>query len=108
MKNRIEIAQEFADNIKDKSIKKIVLYGSVARGDDTEDSDIDILIVSNHQNEIEEKITDEIFNIIVKYRELISAHVITEEHYINTKNYSFLTNINKEGILIGWTRNKWL
>ena len=47
MKNRIEIAQEFADKIKNKYIKKIILFGSVARGEDNDDSDIDILIISN-------------------------------------------------------------
>jgi predicted nucleotidyltransferase len=31
---------------------KIILFGSVARGDDTEDSDIDILIISDYRNEI--------------------------------------------------------
>ena len=42
MYNRIEIAREFAEAIKSDDIIKIILFGSVARGDDTEDSDIDI------------------------------------------------------------------
>ena len=49
MNDRIEIAKEFANTIKSDYVKSIMLFGSVARGDDTEESDIDILIISNHQ-----------------------------------------------------------
>ncbi|AWX31761.1 nucleotidyltransferase domain-containing protein [Methanosphaera sp. BMS] len=101
MKNRIEIAQEFADKIKNKYIKKIILFGSVARGEDNDDSDIDILIISNNREIIEDKISDEKYNIITKYRELISAHIITEKHYEETKNYSFITNVIRDGIILG-------
>ena len=41
MNNRYEIAREFANAILSYDIK-IILFGSVARGDDTEESDIDI------------------------------------------------------------------
>lgn len=44
--DRIEIAKRFAEAINSDEIFEIILYGSVARGDDTEDSDIDILIIS--------------------------------------------------------------
>ena len=47
MNNRIQIAREFANAIKSDKIIKIILFGSVAREEDTEDSDIDILIISN-------------------------------------------------------------
>lgn len=47
MNNRIEIAREFANAIKSDKIIKIILFGSVAREEDTEDSNIDILIISN-------------------------------------------------------------
>ncbi|MBE6494425.1 MAG: nucleotidyltransferase domain-containing protein [Methanosphaera stadtmanae] len=42
MNNRLEIAQEFAESINSDKIMKIILFGSVARGDDNENSDIDI------------------------------------------------------------------
>jgi len=101
MKNRYEIAQEFSNKIKNKYIKRIVLFGSVARGDDNDDSDIDILIISNNQELIEDIISDEKFNILTKYKELISAHIISEKHYDDTINYSFLTNVRNEGIILG-------
>ncbi|WP_323737562.1 nucleotidyltransferase domain-containing protein (plasmid) [Methanosphaera sp. ISO3-F5] len=101
MDKRLRIAQEFANNIKNNEIKRIILFGSVARGEDNDDSDIDILIISNNQENLEDKISEEKYNIITKYRELISAHVISEKHYEETKNYSFLTNIRNEGIILG-------
>ena len=44
MNDRIEIAREFAKAINDEHIIRIILFGSVAREEDTEDSDIDILL----------------------------------------------------------------
>ena len=51
--NREEIAREFADRIlsrfKDK-IEKIIMFGSVARGESDKDSDIDVLVVIKQKN----------------------------------------------------------
>ena len=44
MNDRIEIAREFAKAINDEHIIRIILFGSVAREEDTEDSDIDIIL----------------------------------------------------------------
>ena len=49
MHNRIELAKKFAKTIKSDYISKIILFGSVAREEDTEESDIDILIISNYR-----------------------------------------------------------
>lgn len=48
MSDWINVAQEFAEVINSEYILKIILFGSVARGDDNDDSDIDILIISNY------------------------------------------------------------
>jgi len=101
MNNRIEIAREFANAINSDKIINIILFGSVARGDDTKESDIDILIISNHREDIDDKISDEIAWIMYDKQELISAHVISEEIFNKTKNFSFLTNVLKEGVSIG-------
>lgn len=101
MNNRIEIAREFANAINSDKIISIILFGSVARGDDTEESDIDILIISNNREDIDDKISDEIAWIMYDKQELISVHVINEEIFNKTKNFSFLTNVLKEGVPIG-------
>ena len=78
MYNRVEIAREFANAINSDKIIKIILFGSVARGDDHEESDIDILIISNHREDIDDIISEEIAWIMYDKQELISAHVINE------------------------------
>lgn len=77
------------------------MFGSVARGDDSEDSDIDILIISNHREDIEQKIDDEIAWIMYDKQELISAHFIDEKFLNETKHFSFLTTVLEEGVAIG-------
>ena len=54
MNNRVKIAHEFANAINSDKIVRIILFGSVARGEDTENSDIDILIVSDYWEEIDQ------------------------------------------------------
>lgn len=101
MNNRKEIAHEFANAINSDDIIKIILFGSVARGDDTEESDIDILIVSNDRENIEDVIAEEVAWIMYDKNELISAHVMSEELFNKTKSFSFLTNVLREGVPIG-------
>ena len=101
MHNRVEIAREFAKAIESDYIIKIILFGSVARGDDTEESDIDILIVSNHREKIDDIIADEVAWIMYDKNELISAHVMSEELFNKNKSFSFLTNVLREGVPIG-------
>jgi predicted nucleotidyltransferase len=101
MYNRIEIAREFANAINSDKIIKIILFGSVAREEDTEDSDIDILIISNEWEEIDSLITDEVFNVVLDTQELISPYVLSEKQFEETKNFNFLTNVLKDGVVIG-------
>ena len=100
MKNRKKIAEEFVHSIKSDKIYRAILFGSVARDEDTDQSNIDILIVTDNYLEIEPQISEGIYNAIQDYGELISAHVITKETFNKTKNYSFLSRVLKEGINI--------
>ena len=101
MNDRIEIAKEFAKTIKSDDIKLIMLFGSVARGEDTEESDIDILIVSPNADDLRYKINRIVVDIILEKDEVISPHLMTEEHFNKTRNNPFLTNVLNEGVVIG-------
>lgn len=101
MNNRLEIAREFAEAIKSDDIKLIMLFGSVARGDDTEESDIDILIVSPIADIIKPEIHRMAIDVILEKDEVISPRLMSEEHFNKTKDYPFLTNVLKEGVQIG-------
>ena len=101
MNDRIEIAREFAKSIKSDNIVQIILYGSVARGEDTEESDIDILIISPVADEIRKDIISLAVDIVLEKEEVISPMLMTPEHFNKTKDYPFLTNVLEEGVVIG-------
>lgn len=101
MNYRKEIAQKFADAIQSEYIIQIILYGSVARGDDKPESDIDILIITNDYEKIESKVYDETYNIIIEDDEVISPQFISQEHYNEIRNFSYISNVIKDGEIIG-------
>jgi len=101
MKNRFDIAKNFAKHVHSDKIKKIILFGSVARREDTKDSDIDVLIVSSFKDEVFDLVYDKIYEILINDEELISAHFVEEEKFEKEKNFSFLSNVIKEGVVIG-------
>jgi len=86
--------------LKNYIVKNIVLYGSWVRGDATEESDIDLIIVLEGKVITGEEI-DRIINIItdinLKCDVLISLYPVSEEDY-STVNSPLLINERREGI----------
>jgi len=98
-----EVLEEFKKEIEKlygDRLKEIILYGSYARGDATEDSDIDLLIVLEGKvtpgKEIDRMI-DIITEINLKYGVLISVYPVSEEDYKKV-NSPLLINVRREGI----------
>ena len=83
-------------------LEKIILYGSQARGDATEYSDIDILVVLksaiNPYDEID-KTSEIIADLCLEYNVVISRHFISSEKFEN-QDTPFIYNVKKEGIMI--------
>ncbi|MDR1721698.1 MAG: nucleotidyltransferase domain-containing protein [Methanobrevibacter sp.] len=99
--NRKEIAIDFAKSLNHEDIEKIILYGSVARGDDNEDSDIDVLVLTRDIDKVEEDIHSKANKILLKTWESISVKIISADHYNKFRTIPFFKNIDREGILIG-------
>ena len=97
----LEVKQVLTELYKDQ-LKNIILYGSYARGEQRQDSDIDLAIILKGNirpfKEID-RIIDQIYDIELKYNLLISIHPISEKKFENEKN-SFLLNVKEEGVLI--------
>jgi len=100
MNDRIQIAKEFAESINSDYIKQIILFGSVARGDDKEFSDIDILIISDNAKEIEDEIMDIAFEIVLDKQEVISPHIASKSNLNKIEDFSFMKNIERDGIVL--------
>lgn len=96
---REQAFEEFAEAVQNafgERVHEIVLYGSVARGEATESSDVDVLIVLDSKEE-----TDELFqlsfDIGVKHGVAIIPHLQTKEHFESRQDFPFLKNVLAEG-----------
>ncbi len=92
--------KRYAEKIE--GVKKVILYGSYARGEADEHSDIDILIVvedSADAKKIEEKMNDLLFDILLEEKKLVSLLVVKESLFENYRAPLFL-NIKEEGIVL--------
>jgi len=101
-KSNLNYANEFAEIIRQKlknHLKKIILFGSYARGDFTEDSDYDILvIVDKRKIDIQEIVLDASVEIMNKYYALIGYILCDEKEWEKKKQFPIGLNILKEGI----------
>ena len=88
-------------------VVKIILYGSVARGDNTWESDVDIAVLTRRKiDECEKnKLLDLIVQLNFKYETIFSVKMI-EENYFNEWQFDlpFFYNIDEEGIIL-WNKN---
>ena len=103
-----EIIMSFARKVRKilgKNLKQVILYGSYARGDYTEDSDIDIMVLTTLTDkeieQIETEIYDLAFDYLMDYGVDISVVIKNEEQF----NYwlgalPFYDNVRKEGMVL--------
>ena len=85
---------------------RIVLYGSVARGDNTWESDVDIAVLTarKYDDNDRSRIRDVISPLNWKYDTLISVHPIEEKRFYDwMDDLPFYHNVDIEGINL-WTR----
>ncbi|MDR3291736.1 MAG: nucleotidyltransferase domain-containing protein [Methanobrevibacter sp.] len=102
--DRKQIAIDFAKNLDHSEIEKILLFGSVARGDDNKDSDIDILIIIKNIDDklkIRDDIYSKVWDVLIRTGESISIKIKTIEHYNKYREFSFFSNVNNDGVIIG-------
>ena len=98
----------FAQNVRKligKNLSKILVYGSYARGDYNENSDIDIMILTslpeNKIEPIEDALYDIAFDFMMEYEIQISVIVKNEEHFKYWPGaLPFYDNVEREGIEI--------
>lgn len=85
-----------------EGIKRVILYGSHARGEATEDSDVDVLVLvdqSLNPSEVEENLSDLLYDILLEEQELVSVVAVREERSENY-NSPFMLNVKREGMVV--------
>ena len=108
MKSTHDILIAFTQQVKlvlGENLTKIILYGSYARGDYRENSDIDIMILTtltdDEIRQVKTTIYDVAFDLQMEYGVDISVIIKNEEHF----NYwlgalPFYDNVQKEGVVL--------
>lgn len=101
-----EIIREFASRVKTALWDNLVfikLFGSEARGNAGEESDIDVLIVLKKSDFVSrDKIYKLLFELDPYYEYKISLSIFSQEEYRKNEQMGsfFIENINKEAVLL--------
>lgn len=85
-----------------EDLESVVLYGSQARGDDEEGSDIDVLCVMRapfDYGDLVERTSDAAAQLSLKYDVVISTAFVSSEDY-RKRNTPFLMNVRREGVAV--------
>lgn len=99
-----ELAELLCQVYKDR-LKAVILYGSVARGTQTEDSDIDIMVlVKGDAAELriyDDQLSDVATDISLKYLKVFSIIDVSYQEYEKWKKISpFYRNVSEEGVIL--------
>lgn len=99
-----ELAESLQHIYGDK-LKSVVLYGSVARGTQTDDSDIDIMLLIDGNNDelrqYDDKLSDVSTDFSLKYLKVLSVVDISYQEYEDWRNLSpFYKNVAAEGVIL--------
>lgn len=106
--NLKKILQEIAEllrNVYGERLRAVIMYGSVARGTQTKDSDVDIMVLIEGTDEelrrYEEKLGDVSTDLALKYLRVFSIIDVKYQEYMEWRTISpFYKNVDKEGVVV--------
>lgn len=102
VKRLVDQVKAFLHERYGDGIKRVIVYGSHARDEATEDSDVDVLVLTDPSlkpSEVRKSLSDLLFDMLMDEGELISVVAISEEHFENY-NSPFMLNVKKEGMAV--------
>jgi predicted nucleotidyltransferase len=83
-------------------LRQMILYGSYARGDAQEDSDVDVLLILQDVHDPlaeREQLSEMIWQLVLEHGIVISVLPVDAALYANRQKPLFL-NVRREGVLI--------
>lgn len=101
MSRHREVFEDFAEKAEDElgdSLKQLYLYGSVARGDETEESDVDVFAVVSDEDALSE-LRDLAYDLgVLENGVVINVQGRTVDEFEGFSRTSYLRNIDREGV----------
>ena len=100
----LELKKRLPNTVRDH-IRKVIVFGSRVRGEGSEDSDLDLLILVDQKvPELENKIEDAAYQVMWDhdFQPVLSIKLFTESGYLNLvkEGFSFYKNIEREGVTL--------
>jgi len=84
-----------------RNIEKAFLFGSVARGEQTPSSDIDLLVIVREDDiHLRHALIGLAYDIFLKTGEDISVKVLGKNDFERARHFSFLRQVMKEGVQV--------
>ena len=84
-----------------RKIEKAFLFGSVARGEQTPSSDIDLLVIVKEDDiHLRHALIGLAYDIFLKTGEDISVKVMGKNDFERTRHFSFLSQVMKDGVQV--------
>lgn len=86
-------------------LRAVILYGSVARGTQTQDSDVDILVLADCDAETlrtyEDSLSDVAVDLSLQYGKVLSIVDVSYDEYMQWRGVSpFYRNVSQEGVVL--------
>ncbi len=103
--NEQKAIQLASETLREKfPVQKVILFGSKARGDDDEESDIDLLLLTDRPVSWEERkaISDSLYDIEMSHNVILSSLISTETEW-NEGTFSVMPihdEVEEQGIVI--------
>lgn len=89
-KTLTEVISILNDHLGTKKIISSVIFGSVAKKEERDDSDIDLLVISNDFDHAISAVSDAAFEIALKFQSKISQIIFSESEFKSKKKNSAL------------------
>ena len=82
-------------------MKRVTLYGSVARGEDRRGSDVDLLVeVRRRTAALEARVYSAVTEVSIEDGELLVPIVVSQTEARRKLSRSFLENVRREGVVL--------
>lgn len=105
IKKLLEEVKEKSTQLMGNKLKQIILFGSFARGEESVESDVDVMLLIDEEPEKIEKYSEDILDIMtdlsIKYDVVLSILEVSVKEYNKYKDFvPFFETIAYEGVEI--------